>query len=225
MFSNLVQAITKSGRVARRSALVLVAMLLMLLIAGAVAQADGDDPASQALFSQNVFYPPGSAVSPAIRSELNAAAMAGCRARFPIKVALIASPADLGAFFQLFGQPQTYAKYLEQELGAPRQQPLLVVMPSGYGWAGLTPKAARAVSWLNMPVSARPNDLARAARTAVGEIASAGGYSINMSGKGQCSDPISIDNYRNLAIIIAALFGVGGGALVVAIRTRRPKVA
>jgi hypothetical protein len=92
-------------------------------------------------------------VSPSIQKALNAAA--GCRAQFAIKVALIASPADLGALPSLFGKPQKYADYLEEEIRFGGMQPLLVVMASGYGTVGLNPPARRAVTSLHKPESGR----------------------------------------------------------------------
>ena len=35
---------------------------------------------------------------------------------FPVKVALIAAPTDLGVIPDLFGKPQPYAQFLDQEI-------------------------------------------------------------------------------------------------------------
>ena len=67
---------------------------------------------------------------------LNAETAAAKRAGFPIKVALIASPVDLGVIPDLFGKPQQYADFLDQEISFQGKQPLLVVMAAGYGVAG-----------------------------------------------------------------------------------------
>ena len=45
-------------------------------------------------------------------------------------------PVDLGVIPELFGQPQNYAKFLDKEISFQGPQPLLVVMPAGYGVAG-----------------------------------------------------------------------------------------
>lgn len=210
--------------VAGRSVRILAAALFVVLLTGSAARADGD-PASDVLLTQNVFYPYSPVVSPAIRNGLNAAAAAGCRARFPIKAALISSRADLGAVPSLFGKPQSYAEYLEQELNSPGKQPLLVVMAGGYGGEGLAPRAQRAVASLPKPESGRSDDLARAATTAVIRIAAAGGHPITDSRDAPCSDSASQVNYRNLAIIIAALTGIGICTAVAVRRTRRPTAA
>ncbi|MBV9003083.1 MAG: hypothetical protein JO181_00385 [Solirubrobacterales bacterium] len=209
---------------ARRPMRILAATLFALLLAGSLARADGD-PASDVLLGQNVFYPYAPAVSPAIQNGLNAAATAGCRARFPVKVALIASPADLGAVPSLFGKPQSYADYLEQELSSSGKQPLLVVMATGYGSEDLPPRAQRAVASLRKPESDRSDDLARAATSAMVRLAAAGGHRITDAPAAACTDPASQVNYRNLALVIAGLIGIGICTVVAVRRTRRPTPA
>ena len=118
------------------------------------ARADGD-PASDMLLIQNVFYPFSPPVAPAIQRTLNAETAAAKRAHFPIKVALIASPADLGAVPSLFAKPQQYADFLDQEISFfGGKQPLLVVMPNGYGVQGLTPSGTVAASSCRHPPAA-----------------------------------------------------------------------
>ena len=85
------------------------------------------------LLGENVFYPYTPPVSPALQKSLNAATAAAKQAGFPIKVALIASPVDLGVIPDLFGKPQKYADFLDQEISFQAKQPLLVVMSAGYG--------------------------------------------------------------------------------------------
>ena len=52
-------------------------------------------------------------------------------AGYPIKVALIESAGDLGAYPRLFGQPRRYAELLASEIAFNSSPHLLVVMPSG----------------------------------------------------------------------------------------------
>ncbi len=186
------------------------------------AWADGD-PASDVLLTQNVFYPYKPPVSSPVQKALNAEAAAGCRARFPIKVALIASPVDLGAITQLFGKPQSYAAYLDQEISFQRKQRLLVVMASGYGTEGLDRPADLAVASLKKPVSTRSNDLARAATTAIAKIAAADGHVITTSPGAPCSTTGSTVNYTNLIVIVAALLAIATYTAVAPRRAKRPK--
>ena len=48
-------------------------------------------------------------------------------------MALIASSADLGSVTELWGQPQSYADFLGDELSLVYKGTLLVVMPDGFG--------------------------------------------------------------------------------------------
>ena len=146
----------------------------------AVARADGD-PASDVLLGENVFYPYSPAVSAALQKTLNAETTAANRAHFPIKVALIASPADLGVVPDLFNKPQKYAQFLAQEISFQGKRPLLVVMPSGYGVQGLTPAATSAAASLQKPAGGQSNDLARAAIAAIPKLAAAAGHTIRSS--------------------------------------------
>ena len=96
-----------------RSLRVLIVCALALGATGALARADGD-PASDVLLGQSVFYPYQPAVSASLQKQLDAETAAAQKAKFPIKVALIGSPVDLGVIPDLFGQPQKYANFLDQ---------------------------------------------------------------------------------------------------------------
>jgi hypothetical protein len=170
---------------------ILAALLLAAAIAPATALGDGD-PASDVLLGENVFYPynptgscspppapcTGTTVSPALQKTLNAETAAASRAGFPIKVALIASPVDLGAIPDLFGKAQKYADFLDQEISFQGKQRLLVVMSTGFGVQGLDGPATAAVAALPKPAGKQSDDLARAAITAVAKLATAYGHPI-----------------------------------------------
>ena len=100
------------------------------LILPAVALADGD-PASDTLYTQNVFLPYSTKVTPASALELEQATKAAQRAGRPVRVALIAAPSDLGAVPSLYGRPAAYARFLGMELQFVYPGRLLVVMPQG----------------------------------------------------------------------------------------------
>ena len=112
-----------------RPAVVLSIAALCSLDAATGARADGD-PASDTLYQQTVFYSNGP-VSPALASELERATLGAQRAGKPVRVALIATAADLGAVPSLFGRPSTYARFLGTELEFVYPGRLLVVMPQG----------------------------------------------------------------------------------------------
>jgi hypothetical protein len=148
------------------------------MLVSAPALADGD-PASDILIGENVFYPFSPPVAGGLQKTLNSETAAAHAAHFPIKVALIASPADLGAIPSLFAKPQQYAHFLEQEISFLNiKQLLLVVMPNGYGVQGLNQVEAKAVASLRPPTGSRSDDLARAAILAVPTLAAAAGHPI-----------------------------------------------
>lgn len=199
--------------------LVAVAALASALLSPAAAIADGD-PASDVLLGENVFYPYQPAVSPALQKQLNALTAAAKQSGFPIKVALIASPVDLGVIPDLFGKPQRYAAFLDQEISFRGKQPLLVVMKTGYGVQGLGAKATALAASLPKPASAQSNDLARAAATAIPKLAEASGRAISNGSGGSASHSSSGSNTGVvIALAVAAL--VAAGALAVITLRRR----
>jgi hypothetical protein len=145
------------------------------VLAPATATADGD-PASDTLLVENVFYPYVPPTSTALQRVLNGATAAAAKERTPVRVALIASPVDLGTVAVLFGRPQEYADFLDQEISFAGKQSLLVVMSDGYGTQGLTPAARVAVAALPRPAGGSSDQLASAALTAVDRIAAANGH-------------------------------------------------
>ena len=157
-----------------------------LLVSGArvlapapAALADGD-PASDVLLGENVFYPYSPSVSATVQKSLNALTAAAKRSGFPVKVALIGSPVDLGVIPDLFGKPQKYAEFLDQEISFRTKQPLLVVMPAGYGVQGMSPKATSVVASLAKPPAGK-DGLATAAAVAVTKLAAASGHPVSSS--------------------------------------------
>ena len=168
---------TLDRRITTWFATAVAAAILASAFAAALARADGD-PASDVLLAQDVFYPYSPPVSESLQKSLNAETTAARDAGFPIKVALIHSPLDLGAVQGLFDKPQQYADFLEQEIDYQSGQPLLVVMPNGYGVQDLSTATTAAAASLARPTGSQTDDLARAAVNAVQALASAAGYRI-----------------------------------------------
>ena len=149
---------------AKRSLRIIAVALAVALLAPPPATLADGDPASDVLIGENVFYPYSPAVSASLQKTLNAETAAANRAHFPLKVALIQSPVDLGAIPTLFGKPEQYAAFLDQEISfLNMKQLLLVVMPNGYGVQGLGQAATTAAASLSKPRSGQSDDLARAA--------------------------------------------------------------
>lgn len=112
----------------------ILALACLLTLAGTSVAAYGDaDPASDALLIQDSFFPYQPPVSTAWQNAVNATVAAAKAAKFPLKVAIVATPNDLGGLPDLFGQPQRYADFLDREISYNQPVPLLVVMPQGFG--------------------------------------------------------------------------------------------
>ncbi|HEY1366618.1 MAG TPA: hypothetical protein VGF23_05870 [Gaiellaceae bacterium] len=114
-----------------RGVLVLAAAVALLALPAA-ARADGD-PASDFLLTQDSFVPSDANVPAATIASLNTLLQDARNKNYRMKVALIASPTDLGAVTPLWRQPQRYAEFLGQELFYVYKGRLLIVMPNGYG--------------------------------------------------------------------------------------------
>jgi hypothetical protein len=204
----------------------LVAVLLVAMVAAALARADGD-PASDVLLNQNVFYPYSPPVSTTLQGALNAETAMASRNGAPIKVALIASRLDLGAVPALFEKPQEYADFLEQEivLVQRQQEPLLVVMPAGYGVVGVSAAAPRAIAGLPGPASGQSDDLARAAMTAVAKLATATGHPIATPAAAATAPTGSAQAGGSFPVLVVALVAVGAGAAAATVLVRRRRAS
>ena len=142
------------------------------------ARADGD-PASDVLATQALFLPQDGGIPIAQQNQLTRLLQAAAQSGYPVRVAIIAARADLGSVTELWRQPQTYARFLGQELSLVYRGPLLVLMPGGYGFyrqAGPLPAAQAALDGLRKPAGGA--ELGTAALTAIERLASASGYSV-----------------------------------------------
>jgi hypothetical protein len=162
----------------RRGLCLLAAACLPALAAAGDAQAHGD-PATHFL-EGDVLYPavasrPSQERELALIGLLRAAGQRG----YPIKVALIATSADLALDPTMLRAPQRYAAFVAGQLqGAhPLRAPLLVVTPYGFGVAGPVPRDV-SFAGLRVPARADGDALAVAATTAVRRLARAGGHAL-----------------------------------------------
>ena len=91
-----------------------MAFLSVALIAAAltpVARADGD-PGSDVLVYQDLFAGSDAGLSVQQQVQLGDLLKAAAREGFPVRVAIIASPFDLGSVTELWRQPREYARFL-----------------------------------------------------------------------------------------------------------------
>jgi hypothetical protein len=147
----------------------------LALAAAPAARADGD-PASDILLSQDVFFPYSPPTSQGMAQALVELTKRTKAAGWPIKVAVIASPQDLGAASSLYGNPQGYANFLSSEIGGGKLR-LLIVMSSGFGGQNLGAGVDKALSGLG-PIEGGGDPLAKLALTAVARLAAGDGHRV-----------------------------------------------
>jgi hypothetical protein len=196
-----------------------------VVLAGAAPAARADaDPASDYLITQNAFFPFSSPVAKPLADQLSGLLQSAKKNGLPIKVALIAAPTDLGGVTNAFGRPQAYARFLGQEISFNTRQPLLVLMPAGYGLSGLPAKASAALKGL--PTPGKSGDaLVREAVVAVPKIARATGHHVTVPklAAGSSSERVSSSGRRHggggssvipFLVPILLLGAAAGGAAV-----------
>jgi len=142
------------------------------------AAADGD-PASDVLLTRWVFVPYGAPVSPAVVSRLETVVARARAAGYPIKVAIVRVPYDLGAVTSLYGKPQVYARFLGRELMFLYRGRLLVVMPQGYGYYDGRGRRGPELRVLrSLSVEKGPDQIVESAAGAVARLARANGHPV-----------------------------------------------
>lgn len=160
----------------------MIAIALGLLLP-ALARADGD-PASDVLVMQDAYYPYAPPTDAKLKKALDGVLKRARAAGFPLKVALIQAPADLGAYPTLFNKANEYASLLARELPSNRHGPklegqrILIVMPGGFGGTNLGDGVDDALSPVTIKTSAQSNGLAVAAIAAVARLATANAHRV-----------------------------------------------
>jgi cytochrome oxidase Cu insertion factor (SCO1/SenC/PrrC family) len=162
----------------RRTLLGVVFAVFAVFAAGVLApaaRADGD-PGSDVLVYQNLFVAADANISIPQQVELGNLLTSADQAGFPIRVAIISQPSDLGAITALWRKPAAYADFLGTELSLAYAQRLLIVMPNGFGftWHGHSANAAYQVLD-GLRIGPGGTGLAAAAETAVRALARASG--------------------------------------------------
>jgi hypothetical protein len=159
-----------------------IAATIILAIAAASfaasARADGD-PASDVLATQPLFLPQDAGIPLARQNQLTALLGAAASNGYQLRVAIITSSTDLGSVTELWRQPQTYARFLAQELSLVYRGPMLVIMPNGFGLDSLNPAAPTnpaALAGIRIPTSGA--GLGTVALTAIQRLADASGRSV-----------------------------------------------
>lgn len=170
--------------VANRLKLVVAASIVAVALAASLvpgsACADGD-PASDVLVTQTLFLPWDAGVSADQQAQLAALLKEAEHDGYQLRVALIASAADLGSVTELWRQPQSYAEFLGEELSLVYKGTLLVIMPDGFGLYRLNgshgPEQAALASMRSAVAGA---SLGSAALLAIQHLAAAAGHRLNI---------------------------------------------
>ena len=160
----------------------LIALIALVLVAfvGLAAQARADgDPGSDVLVYQPLFVGSDAGLSVSQQVGLSDMLRTSAHRGAPIRVAIIASPFDLGAVTALWRKPESYARFLATELSLSYKGELLVVMPNGFGvnrpghpW----PAAVRSLTGIR--IGHRGSGLATAAEAATQRLAAASGVKL-----------------------------------------------
>jgi hypothetical protein len=196
-----------------RRALLITLTLLVAAAAAAPVLADGD-PASDYLITQSTFLPLDRVIAKSTSAELAAHIAAAQKAGFPVRVAVIATPYDLGAVPILYRRPSEYARFLGQELYYWYRHELLVVMPNGFGIYnhGTASAADRAlVAGLPPPNTTSGTGLVAAGVRALDRLAASRGIDLTKvkpSGSSSSSggDRIEIGAATAVVLVLAAAF-------------------
>jgi hypothetical protein len=185
------------------------ALLLVTLAsigAGALAssaRADAD-PASDVLYAQSVFYSFAQLPSQAAQKRLNDVVANAKNAGYPIRVALIAKPTDLGGVTALYGKPRQYARFLGLELTFFYRENLLIVMPQGLGFYRPGTDTAPSYATLrSVRVQSGTDGLADTAVEAIARLARKAGHPIDVPAKGSSDSGHSGRN--RLIILLGAM--------------------
>jgi hypothetical protein len=202
-----------ADRVAVRAWQVLVAALLLCVLTAIVmparARADGD-PASDVLPFQPYFLPPDAGASVAQQERLVAVVRAAGHAGVPVRVAVIASPADLGSITALWRQPHNYALFLGQELSlvATKRSLLVVVMPNGLGLYGPGRATAAQRTVLASSPLGGSSGLAGRAIGAIERLAAAAGHPLPRGLSSSPGPPEASRGSTSTASVVAFVVGL-----------------
>jgi hypothetical protein len=166
----------KRQRRCRAVSLLVAASLCAAVTGPAAARADGD-PASDYLPTSDIYVPVDPPAASNLQMDLDNLVFAARRRGYVVKIAVIGSRTDLGAVPQLFGHPQTYARFLGGELRLFYGGRLLIVMPQGIGARGVSKPELQALRGLTV-AAASPDDLLRTGMAAVRASAEAAGLQL-----------------------------------------------
>jgi hypothetical protein len=150
---------------------------LALLVPGS-AKANGD-PASDVLLTDQVFLPFEAPISKSAQDDLRKTVAEANKKGFKIRVAVIAFTSDLGTAVSLWKHPQNYSEFLGKEIAFVYTGPLLISMPSDFGFYDEgRPVASEKQVLAKMKPGSTPTPLADSTTAAVRALAAAKGITL-----------------------------------------------
>jgi hypothetical protein len=206
----------------RPVALAVACALAALSLLPAAARADGD-PASDVLLFQDTYLPYKPKVPKNVADGLTETLKKMRAKGYPLKVAVIATQNDLGSIPTFFGKPQDYADHLQREIAFNKPEPLLIVMPQGYGIASAGDNAPDAIAELDPPGSESADALGRAAIDAALALAEADGKPVPAPKLPAAEDEGGGTSPAIVFGVPVLLLAIGGA--LAALRTRRREEA
>jgi hypothetical protein len=200
---------------------VLVLVIALCALAG-TARADGD-PASDYLLGTQVFFSIDVKVPQAKQQELLSIVRSANKSGYAIRVALIASPYDLGAITSLWRKPRQYAKFLGAEIQFIYNRRLLIVMPNGFGFNWTKHPSTQEYAVLSkVPIGTGAVGMLDSAVTAVQKLAAASGVKIVRTGAAATTHKSGLAHSRVL-VVLAAIAGLALAVLLrLALRSKGP---
>jgi hypothetical protein len=200
----------------------LVVLVIAACALAGTARADGD-PASDYLLGTQVFFSIDVTLPKAKQQELVSMVHDANKSGYAIRVALIASPYDLGAVTSLWRKPRPYAKFLGAELQFIYKHRLLVVMPNGFGFNWPKhPSTKEDAVLAAVPIRKGAVGMLDSAVTAVQKLATAAGVKIVRTRGATTAHKGGLVHSR-VIIVLAATAGLALAVLLrLALRRKRP---
>jgi hypothetical protein len=180
------------------------------------ARAHGD-PVSEYLPSHQLYVPFDLKASSAAQRRLTDVISTANRQGFEIRVALAWSRYDLGEVSQLWRKPGRFALYVAEDVQAAYKGRVLIVFPSGFGFAQVDRAHAREDAILStLHVRPGPDGMVDSARIAVRRLAAASGIRL-----ADASAPSGSNNSDRRTIALVALGLLAAYAVLRAALRRR----
>ena len=191
----------------------------LLAFAAPPAGADGD-PASDYLLLTDVFYPFYSNKPKQELTQLQDTVKAAKKLGYPVKVAIITSPYDLGTVSLYWKKPEQYARFLSLELSFAYKGRLLIVSPNGYGYVEhMKPVPGKLAIVKKVPIGTGSSGLLETGDAAVRALAKSSG--ITLPGATHSSSGSGSNTSDIIIIVVAALVLVAVSAGVSFLIRRR----